>query len=73
MSQFIYHNNVYGFKVVTHTITKWLIIPSDSMAWKKKVDVWWPLGIIVKVKNIRLLIASIQEYTQTIFCNKKIP
>jgi hypothetical protein len=36
MNQFINHNNVYGSKVVVHTITKSLIIPSSSMAQKKK-------------------------------------
>jgi hypothetical protein len=37
---------------------------------KEKKDAWWPLGIRVKVKNIRLLIVSIQEYKQTIFYHK---
>jgi hypothetical protein len=69
MNQFINRNNVYGSKVV-HTITKIsLIIPSSSMAWKKKIDTWWPLRIRVKVENIGLLIMCNQEYTQTIFSN----
>jgi len=63
MNQFINCNNVYGCKVF-HTITKIsLIIPNGSMAWKKKTDTWWPLGIRVKVENIGLLIAHNQEYT----------
>jgi len=33
----------------------------------------WPLRVRVKVKNIRILIMNIQEYTRTIFCDKKIP
>jgi hypothetical protein len=39
---------------------------------EKKSNTWWPLGIKVKVKNIKLLIMTTQEYTQTMFCDKKI-
>jgi hypothetical protein len=60
MKQFINRNNAYGSKVVSHTITKSLIIPSDSMAWKNKANIWQPPCIKVKVKNIRILITSIQ-------------
>jgi hypothetical protein len=35
MNQFINRNNVYGY---VHTITKSLIIPSGSMAWKEKTN-----------------------------------
>jgi hypothetical protein len=63
MCQLIDCNNVYGSKVVAHTIIKSLIIFSSSMQWKKKVDVWRPPRIRVKVPKKRLLIVSIQEYT----------
>jgi len=39
MCQFINHNNVYGSKVVTHTM-------------KKKVEAWWPPAIKVNVSKI---------------------
>jgi hypothetical protein len=51
MCQFINRNNVYGFKIIAHTITKSLVIPSGSMARKKKTNAWWPPGIMVKVKK----------------------
>jgi hypothetical protein len=36
MCQFINHNNVYGSKVVAHTIIKSFIIFGNSMPWKEK-------------------------------------
>jgi hypothetical protein len=55
MCQLIDYNNVYGSKVVVHTIIKSLIIFGSSMPWKKKTDVWWPPRIRVKVQKKKII------------------